>query len=121
MANLDPELYRKREIMGFQERLEPGDFYARWDEEASVLVFGEVVEWADHSMWDREPEHRRVRAHSVLNPEGEYWKEHLADMIPISADVFALAKENGWQGCITEVVASLTAAIAQEYTNGCEN
>lgn len=104
---------------GFQEAMKVGDHYARVLQDENLIVFGEVIKSKypeDNEMMANRPELRLVQAYSVACRDGEMGTEHIAHMIPLEADEFEFAKEQGWvgDGVMDMVSDALGKAMGQE-------
>lgn len=111
-------------VQTFQAAIKPGDCFMRYIPDASVVVFGEVLDpfsWyheevaraktaEDRKELDRElasekqmraashMKHVRfTRAFSIMCPDGEMGDGHVATMLPISREVFETAKKLEWR------------------------
>lgn len=103
------------ETRGFQELIDPGDHYAVWSD-AGIMIFGEVLEPdpAGALVLRDAPWRRLVRAYSVACPGGEFGCEHVGNMIPISPELFALARQRGWHQDTWGAVAVRLSVLLRE-------
>lgn len=106
----------------FQAAIKKGDFFMRYFPDASIVIFGEVLDpfsWYDEEIAQAKTAEERAeleyelahekqmrsalkhmrftRAFSTMCVEGEMGDTHVATMIPIPRAVFETAKRLEWQ------------------------
>lgn len=103
------------ETRGFQELIDPGEHYAVWSD-SGFMIFGEVLRPGpgDEVVLRDAPWRRLVRAYSVACPGGEFGCEHVGNMIPITQELFALARERGWDSSTWGAVAVRLSVLLAE-------
>lgn len=112
-------------VRPFQEAIKPGDFYARWEPNAGVMIYGEIIDplqwyhdqpkpWDhdleeeygyDKQMWDsyRMRHMRYTKSYSVMCPDGEPGSVHVAVMhAKLNREQFEFMRRCNWPESIAK-------------------